>query len=694
MDIGLWIGLAVSLLFVFGLIIARIRSSVPWVGPLYWYELVRLARRAGQPKLRVAYAILLLIGLLVLYLKTFSNVNPVSLLFDANIQLPQSERARFTESFSFTYFIIQIVFVSLITPVYSGGAIIEEKQTKALDFLQSSMLSNHEIVLGKLAARLTFIFCTVLVGLPILSLVLLFGGLDPLIVLYGFIITFVTMLGLSGLSLLMGIYRNTLRDALYWPYGLLIGLTLIGFCSCCPMLPFLAGLSPITLMTMLYALNANGGAGMFAMMGVSSSSYSIILVSVFCVLYLGMFFVCTILAIRSIRNQAEEKTIHRRRRIKSSKQAPDSQTPVSQAPDSPVPAIEKGILVDAENLTDIQTDELQFEESNDDNAQGPLAIAQKAAEKNNKQRNRSSSRDSDKPKRVVSRRRFTVPQIGKKDPFLWKEQHFSGRLPMLESGCMMSSLIAFFLVVVTVIGIVIFVNALDNIARGVYPSDAMNMAIRFIVVSSVLILSPILGLKAATMINKERQQETLLSLLTIPEARERILFAKFLAPIHAQRYWLISMLVCVVLSLIFGGIHPTSFIAGTIYLVGFLAFANSYGLWLSSVCKTTTRSMSVFFCTILALFIGPWIVGTLIRALIQAFSTDLTMAMILEAGFENINPLVALTRIFMTWNEFNSDNKQTQFATTISVGMIGMIYCGLAYAFWIISKRLFIKLNI
>ena len=94
------IGIAVALLLV-GALILRLRAKSPWLGPLFWYELVKLARRGSQPRLRAVYAGLLLMGLLVNYLSVFHDRDPVSLLFDSTIQLPQNQRSTFTEAFTF-----------------------------------------------------------------------------------------------------------------------------------------------------------------------------------------------------------------------------------------------------------------------------------------------------------------------------------------------------------------------------------------------------------------------------------------------------------------------------------------------------------------------------------------------------------------------------------------------------------------
>ena len=215
------------------------------------------------------------------------------------MQLPQDEKSTFTETFTYVYFLVQLIAVSLITPVYAGGAIAEEKDRKSLDFLQSSLLTNREIILGKLAARLTFVTCIVLVGVPVLFMTMLFGGLDETTIIAGFLLSLFTMLGLAGFSLLMGVYRKSLKEALFWPYGVLIVTTALGIlCSCC--FPLFSVVSPFTALTSIYIMNANAGM-IGGFWGLSGTEFTVIVVSIYCTIYGLVFLICTTIAVRGIR---------------------------------------------------------------------------------------------------------------------------------------------------------------------------------------------------------------------------------------------------------------------------------------------------------------------------------------------------------------------------------------------------------
>ena len=68
----------------------------------------------------------------------------------------------------------------LLIPALVAGTISDEYQRKTLHYLLASRLSSAEIVLGKLGARLVHVVAFLAVGLPIVSLLMLYGGLNPL----------------------------------------------------------------------------------------------------------------------------------------------------------------------------------------------------------------------------------------------------------------------------------------------------------------------------------------------------------------------------------------------------------------------------------------------------------------------------------------------------------------------------------
>jgi ABC-type Na+ efflux pump permease subunit len=114
--------------------------------------------------------------------------------------------------------IAQLAVVVLLTPAFTASAIAEEKERKTLEFILATDLRNREIVLSKLASRYCNLGLLVLTGLPILGLTQFLGGVDPDLVLAGFVITGVTMASLAALSILQSVYAKKARDAIVLTY--------------------------------------------------------------------------------------------------------------------------------------------------------------------------------------------------------------------------------------------------------------------------------------------------------------------------------------------------------------------------------------------------------------------------------------------------------------------------------------------
>ena len=221
------------------------------LGPLFRHELTRLARRAVQPKLRALFAGLLLVALLVTYLQMFPGVNPLHVIFRLDQELSLEQASRFGERFLAAFLAVQLVVVVIATPVLAGGAIAEEKERRSLDFLLSSPLTSREIVLGKMAARIVFVGAVMMTGLPVLALTMFFGGVDGPTLLAGYAITALTVLSLGAYSLYLAVIHDTLRAVLVRAYGAVIGLSLVGACCGCFVLPLFA--SPVSTLYILLA---------------------------------------------------------------------------------------------------------------------------------------------------------------------------------------------------------------------------------------------------------------------------------------------------------------------------------------------------------------------------------------------------------------------------------------------------------
>ncbi len=217
-----------SLLLLCAALLLR-RGWLKLFGPVLFYDMICLARRRRYFLARWAYAGLLFLVFLPLWAQGISERHAT----------PQA-MARQAESFFYTFMVVQIMAVMMLTPAYVAGAVADEKTRRTLEFLLATDLRNREIVLSKFGSRLANMAMFVLTGLPILSFLQFLGGIDPNLVLAGFAATALTMLNLGGLSIWMSVQCKRPRDA--------IALT------------YLAAIAYVVLATLLYGLSrAPGG---------------------------------------------------------------------------------------------------------------------------------------------------------------------------------------------------------------------------------------------------------------------------------------------------------------------------------------------------------------------------------------------------------------------------------------------------
>ena len=80
------------------------------------------------------------------------------------------------KEFTLAFGLLQVLLSILLAPALSIGAITSEKASGVLDLLHVAGIRPHEIVLGKLAARMAWIALMVASGMPLLFAGTLMGG--------------------------------------------------------------------------------------------------------------------------------------------------------------------------------------------------------------------------------------------------------------------------------------------------------------------------------------------------------------------------------------------------------------------------------------------------------------------------------------------------------------------------------------
>jgi ABC-type transport system involved in multi-copper enzyme maturation permease subunit len=152
-------------------------------GPVFAYEWLIGSRRWQMYALRSAFVLVLLVGMIIVALSNDFRYSGVSIRALATVGTKFSE----------TLVGLQLALVLLVAPAATAGAICVDKARGTLTHLLVTDLSDAEIVLGKLAARLVPVLGLVCCTAPVMLIATLLGGADPA----GLVGAFLTSIGLA-----------------------------------------------------------------------------------------------------------------------------------------------------------------------------------------------------------------------------------------------------------------------------------------------------------------------------------------------------------------------------------------------------------------------------------------------------------------------------------------------------------------
>jgi ABC-type transport system involved in multi-copper enzyme maturation permease subunit len=180
-------------------------------GPVFNFELMGTARRSRFYLIRASYAAILFVILWGIHAAWTSETGG---------ELPSQMVSWFAFSTFCGITIGQEILVLALTPALVAGVIADEKQRKTLHYLMASQLTSTEIVLGKLLVRMLYVTVLLGVSLPVLSLLVLMGGIDPLLVLLSCGATLSTGWFLASLSIWVSTIARRVREAFFIAFGL------------------------------------------------------------------------------------------------------------------------------------------------------------------------------------------------------------------------------------------------------------------------------------------------------------------------------------------------------------------------------------------------------------------------------------------------------------------------------------------
>ncbi len=122
---------------------------------------------------------------------------------------------------------LQLTLVALLAPIFTAGAITQEKDSQTYDILLSTPLSNGQIVLGSLMSRLFFVIALLISGIPIFSVTQIFGGVAIHSIVMSFLIAAATAFVTGSLAMAIATFKVGTRRTIFSFY-LFVVIYLVG----------------------------------------------------------------------------------------------------------------------------------------------------------------------------------------------------------------------------------------------------------------------------------------------------------------------------------------------------------------------------------------------------------------------------------------------------------------------------------
>ncbi len=195
------------------------------IGPILYQEWLLGGRRNRLHMFRWIYAGWLVLLVLWYFLQFLSEEAMLAQMRlwsgggpDRQVSAVEVVGARFANFFIWQ----QALLTFLAVPIFTCGAIVDEKRNGTLQYLMLSEMKTWHLLLGKLIGRLGQTTLWLMAGWPIFALLAGFGGVDPrtmLLLLAGLL---APMFGVAAISLLASVWCRQTREAVLAVYMLLV----------------------------------------------------------------------------------------------------------------------------------------------------------------------------------------------------------------------------------------------------------------------------------------------------------------------------------------------------------------------------------------------------------------------------------------------------------------------------------------
>ena len=153
------------------------------------------SRKMGHLAFRCVFLGVCLIGFLIVLARAETGTSSASL----------GELARAGAGLFANLSWIQVLLICLLGPLFTGGAITQQRHAQTLDVLLTTPMSNAQIVIGSLIGRLSFVLLLALGGLPFFLICRLYGGVTLGQILTSFGLAAAAALVTGSLAVAIGI---------------------------------------------------------------------------------------------------------------------------------------------------------------------------------------------------------------------------------------------------------------------------------------------------------------------------------------------------------------------------------------------------------------------------------------------------------------------------------------------------------
>lgn len=122
---------------------------------------------------------------------------------------------------------IQLGLVLFTAPGLTAGSISSEREKQTLPILLTTSQSSFQIISGKMLSSVAFLLLLIVAGLPVYSLVFLFGGISPWSFVKVFFFLFVTLLAIGSIGVMFSTLIRRTIVSMIATYGTMLFLSVV-----------------------------------------------------------------------------------------------------------------------------------------------------------------------------------------------------------------------------------------------------------------------------------------------------------------------------------------------------------------------------------------------------------------------------------------------------------------------------------